>query len=117
MVIRGVKEEEVGRDKDTKPVLYFKGKEKGLVLNKTNSRTITKIIGTEETEDWTGREIVLYPTETEFAGEMVDCIRVRAPKSQPRQGERKVQPRREEPAETEETLRDDFVPDDSDVPF
>lgn len=120
VTINAVKVEDIGRDKDEKPVLYFKGKDKGLVLNKTNSRTIQKIAGTDETDEWRGVEIVLYPTETEFSGEMVDCIRVRAPKTQPqREATRKLAPPKgyEEPQETEETLRDDFVASDDDVPF
>lgn len=79
VTIREVKTEQVGQNKDTKPVLYFDGKTKGLVLNKTNARKIASIVGSADTEDWTGLQIAIFPTETEFAGETVDCIRVKAP--------------------------------------
>lgn len=78
--IADVKIEQVGQNKDTKPVAYFHGKTKGLVLNKTNSRKIAQIAGSPETEDWVDVEIAIYPTETEFGGESVECIRVKAPK-------------------------------------
>lgn len=70
--------EPVGQDKEIKAVLYFKGKEKGLVLNKTNANKITQLTGSPVTEDWKGQAIKLYPTETSFGGEMVDCIRIKA---------------------------------------
>lgn len=78
--IADVKIEEVGQNKDTKPVAYFEGRSKGMVLNKTNSRKIAQIAGSPETEDWVGVEVAIYPTETEFGGESVECIRIKAPK-------------------------------------
>lgn len=60
----------------TKPVLYFRGKGRGLVLNKTNCNTIVELYG-EETDDWTGQEIVLYSKQVEFQGKSVPGIRVR----------------------------------------
>lgn len=70
--------EPVGRQKQMKAVIYFKGKEKGLVLNKTNATKITQLAGSDMTEDWDGVRIKLYATDTEFGGETVECIRVKA---------------------------------------
>lgn len=70
--------EPIGRDREMKPVLYFQGKEKGLVLNKTNASKIAQLLGSKDTDDWAGCRIKLYPTETEFAGETVDTIRIKA---------------------------------------
>ncbi len=78
VTVAGVKFEPVGRDKEIKPVLYFVGKQKGYVLNKTGGRKMTEITGSAMTEDWEGTAVVLYPTETEYAGETVDCIRIKA---------------------------------------
>lgn len=61
---------------DEKPVVHFRGKEKGLVLNRVNSDTIAMVLGTDETDEWTGGKITLYPTKTDFQGKRVDCIRV-----------------------------------------
>lgn len=69
--------EAVGRNNsDKKPVLYFQGKEKGLVLNKTNSKAISSAYG-GDTSRWMGQPVVLYPAMTDFSGEQVPCIRIR----------------------------------------
>lgn len=66
-----------GSDKEPKPVVYFNGASKGLVLNVTNGNAIAEIAGTTETDDWTGVEIELHADRTLFGGKKVDCIRVR----------------------------------------
>ena len=72
-----------GNDKETKPVLYFADAQKGMVLNKTNSNTIVRSYG-DDTGNWTEKAIQVYPTTTEFKGEIVDAIRVRVvPEAQP----------------------------------
>lgn len=63
---------------ESKPVLTFEGKEKTLVLNKTNARCIEAAYG-DELDDWIGKPIIMFPTKTDFGGDMVDCIRVRIP--------------------------------------
>ncbi len=78
VTITKVSFEPVGREREMKAILYFVGKTKGVVLNKTNAKKVTEIAGSAITEDWSGVAIALYPTETEFGGETVDCIRVRA---------------------------------------
>lgn len=78
VTIDRVEVEAIGRDKELKPVLYFVGKEKGVVLNKTNSNKIVGLLGSKDTDEWIGCKIRLYATETEFGGETVECIRVKA---------------------------------------
>ena len=78
VTIACVEHEPVGREREMKAVLYFEGKEKGVVLNKTNAKKITDLVGSPETEDWTGFKIRLFATTTEFGGETVECIRVKA---------------------------------------
>jgi len=104
VTIARVEIEKMGTDQ--KPVVYFKGKDKGLVLNKTNSKRIVEITGSAETDDWKGHSIVLFPTETEFQGETVDCIRIKKPGAQ--KGSAPKNP--PQPA-------DDFQVSDDDVPF
>jgi hypothetical protein len=72
--------EEVGDD-GVKAVVYFKGKEKGLVLNMTNKDAIKEAY-TGETDKWSGKEVVLYPSKTKYQGNMVPCLRVRIPVAQ-----------------------------------
>lgn len=72
--------EPVGRTKEMKPVVYFAGKQKGLILNKTNSKKIADIAESSDTDDWHGIQITLFATEVDFQGETVEAIRVKAPK-------------------------------------
>ncbi|MGE0375498.1 MAG: hypothetical protein AB7I48_23805 [Planctomycetaceae bacterium] len=67
--------QESGPDKD-KPVLYFTGHQRGLVLNVTNGLAIASLYG-DETDAWVGKWITLYPTQCQFGAKLVDCIRVR----------------------------------------
>lgn len=77
VTIREVVVEDIGDE--TKPILYFVGKEKGLVLNKTNANMITEILGTDETTDWIGKAIQLYVTKVDYQGRRVDAIRILEP--------------------------------------
>ena len=47
-----------GQDASDKPRLNFEGKEKGLVLNATNTQTLVQAYGTDS-DDWIGHEIGL----------------------------------------------------------
>jgi hypothetical protein len=67
--------EDIG-DGENRPLLRFDGAKKGLLLNRTNARTIAELYGAE-TNDWRGRHVTLFPTTTDFRGASVDCIRVR----------------------------------------
>lgn len=65
-----------GSEKQSKPVLYFEKATKGLVLNRTNAMTIVGLYG-DETDDWVGKRISIYPTRIRAFGAMQDTIRVR----------------------------------------
>lgn len=99
---------------DEKPVVYFKGKNKAMVLNRINSQTIATMHGTN-TDNWGGREIVLFPARDRFGGKMVDCIRVRehraqqAARPQPQAAPRQQQPQ-DGFAENREIVMDDEIP-------
>lgn len=71
-----VDREEIGQDK--KLVLYFKGKEKGMVLNKTNATTIGDAYG-DDTDDWFDQPLILFSIRTEYQGKPVDGLRCRVP--------------------------------------
>ena len=76
-IIKNVTQEEVGAKKDLCPVVHFQQCKKGLVLNKTNAKRIKSLYG-PEVEGWFGKRIMLYPSETDYAGDTVECIRVKA---------------------------------------
>lgn len=119
-VIMGVvKTELVGKDQELKPVLYFQGKDKGMVLNKTNSRKIAESYG-DDTDGWAGGELELYMAMVDMAGDTVEAIRVRIP---PRNGGARpnnswVAPPQAAPppAAPQQSYADDGF-GDSDVPF
>lgn len=79
-----------------KPDLHFVGKEKPLGLNSTNARAIAKLIGTNDTDKWTGKVITIYPTTTRAFGEEHECIRIR-PKLPDQKLAQQVTQRAEEP--------------------
>lgn len=66
----------IGGGKEHKPVMKFKGKEKALVLNRTNAKAIAKLYGNEVLA-WIGKSITIYPTTATFGKEQVEAIRVR----------------------------------------
>jgi hypothetical protein len=66
-----------------KLVLYFLETEKALPLNRTNFDACAEICGSDETNDWVGRQIELFPTKTPMGGQVVACIRVRRPSKKP----------------------------------
>ncbi len=71
-----VEREKIGTD--SKLVLYFKGKEKGLVLNKTNAGTIGDAYG-DDTDDWYDQPLILFSVKTDYQGKVVDATRCRVP--------------------------------------
>lgn len=62
--------------RDRRPVLYFQGIEKGLILNRTNANQIAFMYG-EEVEGWAGKTITLGTAWVEAFGEQKLAIRVR----------------------------------------
>ena len=75
--IKKVEVEEIGQDRDEKPVVYFEGVERGLVMNKTNAFAIAEIHG-DPTGGWTGKEVELFSMMVPYQGQSVAAIRVRA---------------------------------------
>ncbi len=51
---------------------------KGLPLNKTNALELAEAYG-DDSDDWSGKNIIVYQDKTMFDGKRVACIRVRIP--------------------------------------
>lgn len=68
--------------KETALALYFKGAKKGIVLNKTNAKTIAKVVGSPMIEEWVGKKIIIYPKAGKFFGEQMQVVRVKMQKVQ-----------------------------------
>ena len=78
LCIKSVTEELVGVDQQKKLVVRFTNHPKGLVLNRTNNRTIRGAYG-DDVAGWMGKLIVLFRTQADFRGELVGALRVRIP--------------------------------------
>jgi hypothetical protein len=62
-------------------ILHFKETAKPFILKSVNGQNVARILGSEEMNDWAGKQIVLYDDPTViFAGKQIGGIRIRAPK-------------------------------------
>lgn len=79
VVIESVGLEEVkGEDgKEMKLIARFHGKDKGLILNRTNCELLEQITGLDDYDAWVGATVVLYPTTTRFGNKTVPCLRIK----------------------------------------
>lgn len=72
-----------GAPPEEKWCLSFQETEKPMVLNTTNAQIIAAVCGSQETDDWTGKKVVLYDDpNVSFGGKLVGGIRARAPRGQ-----------------------------------
>ncbi len=62
--------------KAEKYILRFRETEKELILNKTNAKSVAKVLAEPRAVNWPGSRITLKPTTCEAFGEIVDCIRI-----------------------------------------
>ena len=68
---------EGGREEEC-TVVYFKEKHiKKMIFNRTNCKTVTKIYDTPYVEEWSGKKIQIFKTETKVKGEKTECLRIR----------------------------------------
>ena len=63
--------------KETCLVMRFMEDIKPMILNATNSKTITKLLKTPYIEKWSGRKIQIYSETIKAFGEVVDALRIR----------------------------------------
>lgn len=77
VTVKGVTVEEIGRDKERKPVIWFNELNKGLICNKTNWTNLAKLCGSDDSDEWSGRAVQLYAAAVQFGGEEVNAVRVR----------------------------------------
>ncbi len=67
---------------EMKWALYFNELDKPLILNQTNGMMIEVITGSDNFDDWIGKQIVLFDDpNVMFGGKMVGGIRVRMAKT------------------------------------
>jgi len=84
MTVRGVNPHNVakeGAEPENKWCLEFEESDKPLVLNSINIQLCEKVFGSDDTDNWVGKRIVLYTDpNVSYQGKVTGGIRVRAPK-------------------------------------
>lgn len=80
LTIRDVEMSDDTAFEEQRPLAYFEEIEPPFVLNRTNVKTLRAAFG-NETDDWVGQRVTLYPTEVDYQGKLVATIRIRIPKS------------------------------------
>lgn len=102
-----------GEPKQKKLEVRFVGKAKTLLLNVTNANMIAEITRTRDYEQWTGHQVVIYRTTTDYAGKRVPAIRVDYPNAQPSRPAPPPPP----PPPPQNNGDEHFAATDDDVPF
>jgi hypothetical protein len=72
------KETDVGERQETKACVWFTNIDKGLILNKTNLRTLQGAFG-DTMDAWSNKIVVLYVIMAPFRGQMGPATRVKIP--------------------------------------
>lgn len=84
VTVAGVRQHDVaaeGAGQEMKWCLELREVEKPLVLNITNMNLMASITGSDNSDDWIGKTVVLYDDPTiQYQGKLVGGIRIRAPK-------------------------------------
>jgi len=78
VTIASVTQEVTGRTRESKLVVRFVGKTKGLLLNKTNALALAAIAGSPETDHWVGIKVKLVATTATFADQSYPVVRIHA---------------------------------------
>lgn len=81
-----------------RPVMYFSGRQRGLVLNVENANVLSEIFGTDESDVWLGQRIELYTTMVKFGAKDVLGIRVRRARTSSGQAPPRREPGEDDPA-------------------
>ncbi len=68
-----------GAQPQTKFVVYFEQAKKGVILSRTLATQIAEIAGSDDTDNWIGKKVTLYPQPMTVAGRQVVAIRARKP--------------------------------------
>jgi hypothetical protein len=96
-----------GQPEEKKWVMHFNEFENGMVMNSTNLQLAAQALGSEETDEWVGKQIVVFSDpNVSFGGKLIGGIRIRAVKRRPAAP---VQ-QRPVPARPEPPIQEDDIP-------
>ena len=79
VTIKSIDQDEAfnGKTKEEVTVLHFEEAKKGMILNKTNAKEISRIAGSQFIEDWIGVKIILTVKDVQAFGQTVPAIRIK----------------------------------------
>ncbi len=79
LTIKRVTKEEIQnqKGKEIKPVIVFEETELKMVVNVTNLKSISKVLGTPFIDEWIGGKITLVPTKGRWFGEDQVALRIK----------------------------------------
>lgn len=81
VTITGLTEENLAMENqppEMKWVVHFKENIKPLVMNSTNAQLCAKALGSPETDDWIGKQIILFnDPNVSFGGKLTGGVRIR----------------------------------------
>lgn len=82
VTVAGVKQGNIAMDdqpQELKWMIKFQEFAKPMVLNSTNIQLLAKACGSDDTDEWTGKKVVLYVDDNvSFGGKLVGGLRIRA---------------------------------------
>lgn len=85
VTITDIKKQNVAPDNkpaEYKGVMFFEELDKPLVLNQTNIKRCVNHFGTDDMDNWLGKQIVIYvDPDVEMGGDIVGGVRLRGPKT------------------------------------
>ncbi len=97
------------KDQERVLVVYFEGKDRGVVLKKERANELTSITGSEDSDDWKGKQVAMYTQKKKAFGETLNVIHFKGLNDAVEQVE---------PEEEVETIQVEEPPlDIKDIPF
>ncbi len=117
ITIKGVKRVNIARDDDEpeyKWVIKFEEYDKPMVLNSTNLHVAAKLLKSDDTDEWTGQELILWADpNVQYKGELVGGLRFRGQEKAPVKAAPRPTRKEKEPGEQDETSQ----PTEDGLPF
>ena len=87
VTVQGVKQVNMAKEGEApemKWAIKFRELDKPMILNSTNIHVAAKVCGSDDTDDWKGKEIVIYTDpNVSFGGQVVGGLRFRGQEKAP----------------------------------
>ncbi len=110
-----------GQPEEKKWIMHFAEFDSGMVMNSTNLQLCAQALGSEETEEWMGQQVVVFnDPNVSFGGKRTGGLRIRAVRRAPQPAAPAPATVQRRPVQPPAPPRDDVPPadyDDSDVPY